>query len=132
MLAPDLLSKFFVPEFKMVFVVNMDLGMGRGKQCAQVAHACLGLFLDIRSSDDIETEVKVHQWLTSGQRKIVLKGDNLQHMERIQAEAKAAGLPTHIVIDAGLTQLAPGSKTVLSIFGRSDEVDKVTGTLRLL
>ena len=29
--------------YKMVFVVNMDLGMGVGKVAAQVAHAALGL-----------------------------------------------------------------------------------------
>ena len=32
-----------IPEFKMVFVVNMSLEMGPGKIAAQVGHAALGV-----------------------------------------------------------------------------------------
>ena len=32
-----------IPEFKMVFVVNMSLEMGPGKVAAQVGHAALGV-----------------------------------------------------------------------------------------
>jgi peptidyl-tRNA hydrolase, PTH2 family len=54
-------------------------------------------------------------------------------MSELKASAKAAGLPTFEVHDAGRTQVAAGSKTILAIgpAGRSD-IDKVTGKLRLL
>lgn len=127
-----LMSDSLCPEFKMVFVVNMDLNMGCGKQCAQVAHAALGLFLDIQFSDDLDNITKLHQWLTSGQKKIVVRGNNLEHLTTLQEQAKAAKLPNHIVSDAGHTQVAPGSKTVLAIMGSSQELDSITGSLRLL
>ena len=128
----NLVSEFFEPEFKMIFVVNMELEMGRGKQCAQVAHAALSLFLQIQHSDDDEIIAKMYQWLTSGQRKIVLRGEKLQEITRLQEEAIASKLPCHLVTDAGHTQIAPGSRTVLSIFGSNSELDKITGSLRLL
>lgn len=127
-----LVAGLLEPEFKMVFVVNMELEMGRGKQCAQVAHAALGLFLDIQFSENIDNVTKLHQWLTSGQKKIVLRGQNLAEMRRIQEEAKAANLPNHLVADAGRTQITAGSKTVLAIFGSNQELDSITGSLRLL
>lgn len=117
---------------KMVFIVNMDLNMGKGKQCAQVAHAALGLYLKIQQTGSDQDQYKAYQWLDQGQRKIVLKGNNLQHLKQIQADAEQAKLPNFMVSDAGCTQIAPGSKTVLAIFGTNEDADKVTGDLRLL
>lgn len=119
-------------SYKMIFVVNMDLNMGRGKQCAQVAHASLGLYLKIQEFGSEEDKLKVHSWIAMGQKKIVVRGNNLQQIESIQKEADRANLPNFLVSDAGCTQIAPGSKTVLSIFGANDELDKITGSLRLL
>lgn len=135
-LIPNALSLAFTglgnSSHKMVFVVNMDLNMGRGKQCAQVAHAALGLYLQIQQSGDDEVQFKVYQWLSMGQKKIVLKGNGLNQMMTIQDEAERAKLPNFIVSDAGCTQIAPGSKTVLAIFGQNEELDKITGSLKLL
>lgn len=117
---------------KMVFVVNMDLNMGRGKQCAQVAHAALGLYLKIQESGSEENQLKVFQWIAVGQKKIVVKGNNFEHLKKIQEEAEQARLPNILISDAGCTQIAPGSKTVLAIFGTNEELDKITGSLRLL
>lgn len=119
-------------SFKMIFVVNMDLNMGRGKQCAQVAHASLGLYLQIQESGSEEEKMRVQSWISMGQKKIVVRGNNLQHMKTIQEEASRANLPNFFVTDAGCTQIAPGSKTVLAIFGESEQLDKITGSLRLL
>lgn len=116
---------------KMIFIVNMDLNMGRGKQCAQVAHAALGLYLKIQQSNNNEDQFKIYQWLSMGQKKIVVKGDDLQHLEKIQAEAEKVKLPTLLVADAGCTQIAPGSKTVLGIFGTDEELS-FTRSLKLL
>lgn len=119
-------------SYKMIFVVNMDLDMRRGKQCAQVAHASLGLYLKIQESASEEDKMKVQSWISMGQKKIVVRGDNLQHIKTIQEGADKANLPNFLVTDAGCTQIPPGSKTVLSIFGVTEELDKITGSLRLL
>lgn len=120
------------PEYKMVFVVNMSLDMGQGKKCAQVAHAAVSLFADIETSNNMDNIVKNRLWFSSGAKKIVCKGDNMAHLLRIQQEARAANLPNYLVSDAGHTQIPAGSVTVLGIFGSNQELDKITGSLRLL
>lgn len=126
-------SLFAEPEFKMVFVVNKELDMGVGKQCAQVAHAAVGLYSDILTNDmSGENQVKIIQWQSGGAKKIVCRGDNTAHLISLQEQAKAANLPSHLVRDAGHTQIPAGSTTVLAVFGSSSDLDKVTGSLRLL
>lgn len=53
-------------------------------------------------------------------------------MHDLMAKAKGKGLEVYLVSDAGLTQIAPGSNTVLSVFGRDEIVNQVTGKLKLL
>lgn len=119
-------------SLKMIFVVNMDLNMGRGKQCAQVAHAALGLYLHIQELNNPDLLVKVQQWIISGQKKIVVKANGLDHLKDLQKKARESNISNYLVSDAGCTQIAPGSKTVLGLFGTSEELDKITGTLKLL
>lgn len=126
------LAQVMDSSYKMIFVVNMDLNMGRGKQCAQVAHAALGLFLQIQESGNTKDMQKIQQWLYMGQKKIVVKANNLAQMQNLKEAANKAGLPNLLVSDAGCTQIAPGSKTVLSIFGRNEDLDTITGSLKLL
>lgn len=48
-------------------------------------------------------------------------------------QATACGLPSYIVHDAGRTQIAAGSQTVLAIGpGYKSDIDRVTGHLGLL
>lgn len=118
---------------KMIFVVNMELNMGRGKQCAQVAHAALGLYIKItESTNNREEREKLNKWISFGQKKIVVKANNLKQLLSIQEEANKAKLPNILITDAGCTQIPPGSKTVLAIFGSNEQVDMVTGALKLL
>lgn len=122
----------FMTNYKMMFVVNMALNMGRGKQCAQVAHAAVGLCLDMKETASDEVLAKASQWLASGQKKIVVRADNLNHLLAIQKMAKEANLPSYLVCDAGCTQIPAGSRTVLAIFGSEQCLQPVTGSLRLL
>lgn len=64
--------------------------------------------------------------------KVVVKGRDEGHLEELSAQAKQLGLFSSLIHDAGRTQIAAGSTTVLGIFGPNEEVDKVTGTLKLL
>lgn len=115
---------------KMVFVANMELKMGIGKLAAQVGHATLSLFLEIQHNKAFEADL--NSWLSNGSMKIVLKGRNAEELIDLFKKAKEAGLPAYIIQDAGRTQIAPGSRTVLGIFGSNEEVDKITGELKLL
>ena len=47
--------------------------------------------------------------------------------------AKEVGVPTYIVVDAGRTQVAPNSRTVMAVGpALEDQVNQVTGGLKLL
>ena len=117
-------------EIKQVIVVRSDLKMGKGKVAAQVAHAAL---------DAAETARRKHpgwyeSWREQGQAKVVLKTDGGEAaLEELQKQARTVGLPASLIQDRGLTQLDPGTTTCLGIGpAPSDEIDKVTGNLKLL
>jgi PTH2 family peptidyl-tRNA hydrolase len=110
---------------KQAIVARTDLGMGRGKLAAQVAHASLSAYED--TSDRTRK-----QWKGEGQKKIVLKADGESELFRLADAAERRGLPNAIVRDAGHTQLDPGTVTCLAVGpGDEDEVDRVTGDLSL-
>lgn len=115
----------------MVFVVNSDLNMGVGKTAAQVAHAALGLN-QLLLQNESRYGGSLICWVETGETKIVLKGDSSAHLMQLEKAGMDAGLPVYLVQDAGKTQVPAGSTTVLSMFGRVDLVDSITGTLRLL
>ncbi|KAL4180657.1 hypothetical protein AMTRI_Chr12g266950 [Amborella trichopoda] len=115
-------------DFKMVLVVRNDLKMGKGKIAAQCSHATLGLYKKVVS----RAPKALERWEMNGQVKVVLKIESEEELLVLQAKAKSLKLPTHITIDAGRTQIAPNSRTVMGILGPADAVDDVTGGLKLL
>ncbi|KAK4740653.1 hypothetical protein SAY87_024241 [Trapa incisa] len=115
-------------DFKMVLVVRNDLKMGKGKIAAQCSHATLGLYKKLLR----RAPKALDRWETSAQPKVVVKIESEEDMLVLQERAKSLKLPTHITIDAGRTQIAPNSRTVMAILGPVEVVDDVTGGLRLL
>ena len=110
---------------KQAIVARTDLGMGRGKLAAQVAHASLSAYED--ADDRTRTA-----WKGGVQKKIVLKTDGEAELFRLADAAERRGLPNAIVRDAGHTQLDPGTVTCLAVGpARDDAVDRVTGELSL-
>jgi PTH2 family peptidyl-tRNA hydrolase len=72
------------------------------------------------------------QWRECGQAKVVLKVDTEEELLELGHKARAKGLITSLVCDAGHTQVAPGSKTVLGIGpGLDSTVDSICGHLKL-
>jgi PTH2 family peptidyl-tRNA hydrolase len=65
-------------------------------------------------------------------KKIALRGETTEELVELATKADEAGLPNTSIRDAGLTEIPGGSLTVLGIFGASNNVDKVTGRLKLL
>nr|AMP82912.1 MIZU-KUSSEI 1 protein [Catalpa bungei] len=117
-----------IEDFKMVLVVRNDLKMGKGKIAAQCSHATLGLYKKIAK----RAPKSLSRWEMCGQVKVVVKIESEDDMLVLQERAKSLNLPTHITIDAGRTQIAPNSRTVMAILGPADLVDDVTGGLKLL
>ncbi|XP_071710190.1 uncharacterized protein [Rutidosis leptorrhynchoides] len=117
-----------IEDFKMVLVVRNDLKMGKGKIAAQCSHATLGLYKKILH----RAPKALSRWEMCGQVKVVVKIESEDDMLELQGRAKSLAIPTHIVVDAGRTQIAPNSRTVMAILGPADMVDDVTGGLKLL
>uniref|UniRef100_A0A6M2ENV1 peptidyl-tRNA hydrolase n=1 Tax=Populus davidiana TaxID=266767 RepID=A0A6M2ENV1_9ROSI len=115
-------------DFKMVLVVRNDLKMGKGKIAAQCSHATLGLYKKLLN----RAPKALNRWEICAQPKVVVKIESEEDMLVLQERAKSLKLPTHITIDAGRTQIAPNSRTVMAILGPVEVVDDVTGGLKLL
>ncbi|CAB3219918.1 unnamed protein product [Arctia plantaginis] len=116
-------------EYKLVLVVRTDLNMGKGKIAAQCSHAAVGAFEKAQKSDP----EGLQKWQYTGQAKVALKTDSLEEIKQIKDNAKKMGLITSLIRDAGRTQIAPNSITVLGIGpAPKDVIDKVTGHLKLL
>ncbi|MDR5656742.1 MAG: peptidyl-tRNA hydrolase Pth2 [Halobacteriota archaeon] len=110
---------------KQAIVVRSDLDMGTGKLAAQVAHAALSGYEDAPA--DAQKE-----WKSQGQRKVVLEITGERALFEIHENAKAAGLPTALIRDAGRTQLDPDTPTTVSVGpAGNDAVDRITGALSL-
>jgi len=112
---------------KLAVVVRSDLGMGRGKIAAQVAHAAVAAVLANLGRDDFPA------WLRDGQPKVVLKVTSAGELEDVVRQARTVGLPVELVNDAGRTQVSPGTLTCCAIGpAGSQRIDAVTAGLPLL
>lgn len=112
---------------KMAVVVRTDLGMGRGKIAAQVAHAAVAAVLASAGGADLAA------WLGDGQPTVVLRVSAAARLLEVVRQARAAGLPVELVYDAGRTQVAPGTLTCCTVGpAESRQVDAATAGLSLL
>ena len=111
-------------RLKQLMVVRTDLGMKKGKQCAQCCHASLGSWKVAKRG----RPAWVAAWDRRGCAKIAVKCPSEELMDAVAAACAEAGLPCYIVEDAGHTQVAPGSRTVLGIGPAPEEaIDAITG-----
>ncbi len=115
--------------YKMVVVVRGDLGLSPGKVAVQVAHAAVALAFraEHRAPDVLEA------WQAEGGRKIALGVPALADLEALERDARAKGIPTAWVDDAGLTEVEPGTRTCLGLGPALEAaLDPITGALPLL
>ncbi|TMW64894.1 hypothetical protein Poli38472_009061 [Pythium oligandrum] len=114
---------------KMVLCVRTDLKMGKGKIAAQCCHATLGAYKRALK----RTPNAVRAWEMLGQAKVCLKVDSEEEMMALAEAATALGLINYVVADAGRTQIAPNSKTVLAIGPATvPAVNEISGHLKLM
>ncbi|XP_075445777.1 peptidyl-tRNA hydrolase 2, mitochondrial [Ascaphus truei] len=115
-------------EFKMILVVRNDLKMGKGKVAAQCSHAAVSAYKQLLKRNP----ELLKQWEYCGQPKVVVKVPDEDSLVELLTHTKQLGLTISLIQDAGRTQIAPGSLTILGVGpGPADLVDKVTGHLKL-
>ncbi|CCH45186.1 putative peptidyl-tRNA hydrolase 2 [Wickerhamomyces ciferrii] len=120
-------------ETKMALVVRQDLKMEKGKIAAQCAHAALGCYrLMLHDNQSSQNLPMLQRWEHTGQAKITLKTQSKEDMDLLFAKAISLNINAYIVHDAGRTQIAAGSATVLGLGPAPKAIlDQVTGDLKL-
>lgn len=74
----------------------------------------------------------LQSWKRNGQPKVVVKTETQASLLTLQQHAIKLGLIQSVIKDAGRTQVAPGSITVMAVGpGPKDKIDLVTGSLKL-
>ncbi|NLI73703.1 MAG: peptidyl-tRNA hydrolase [Euryarchaeota archaeon] len=113
----------------MVIVIRRDIKLSPGKMAAQVAHAAVNCALIAKR----RTPRWFDKWYSEGQRKVVVRVQNLQELYTVKVGAEDLGLVTSIITDAGMTEIPPRTVTCLGIGpGPEAIVDKATGHLKLV
>lgn len=106
-----------------------ELRLTAGKAAVQVAHAAVMLYQQAARRPGPALD----GWLGAGQKKIAVVAPTLADLEELQRRARARGIPTVFVEDAGLTEVPPGTRTVLGLGPAPEgELDPITGALPLL
>lgn len=131
-------------NFKQVIVMRNDLNMRKGKMVAQGSHASqLFLLNRIKNNLPFTDEEKewmfgLHysgsEWKFGGMAKICVRVDSEEELLKIDEEARKLNIESHIVIDSGRTEFnGIPTKTCLALGPyHSEEIDKITGDLKLL
>lgn len=120
-------------ETKMVIVMRKDLAMTKGKYVAQGSHASLGLVLDLQRRKSIYHDVVLDKWLKESFVKVCVFVKSEEELHEIYNEAIDKGEAVKLITDRGLTMFdGVETDTCLAILGYRENVDEITGHLRLL
>jgi PTH2 family peptidyl-tRNA hydrolase len=136
-------------NIKQVLCVRKDLNMRKGKIAAQCAHASMKVFLDqgimmrgpgprglesLHGHLHVPLTSEMREWLEGLFTKVCISVDSEQELIDVYTKAKEANLPCALVTDAGLTEFnGIPTNTVVAIGpALSEEIDKITGSLKLL
>ncbi len=113
----------------MVFIARKDLKLSAGKLAAQVGHATAECITKAERSEPRMLD----SYMRVGQRKVVCQAANENELRKLFGQAKAAGITAALIKDAGHTEIAPGTVTVVGLGpDKRDKIDQITGALPLL
>ena len=108
-----------------------------GKIAAQCGHATLACYKSLlktsaRGSNGVQASI-LKKWEQYGQAKVAVQVKGEEEMTELLRKARSMGVIAEFIVDAGRTQIDPGSRTVLGVGpAPKSVVDKITGHLKLL
>lgn len=129
---------------KQVIVMRKDLHMRKGKMIAQGAHASMKVLLDLCHGNTKEGERYgelwfdvnsfLYEWLKGSFTKVVVSVDSEQELLDIYYNASSSDIPCAMIEDNGYTEFKGIKTKTCCAIGpwESDEIDKITGHLKLL
>lgn len=107
---------------QLTILVVANLGMSTGKIAAQVSHATVGATRELSAG---------HPWLLS-QKTVILAVANSLELDVFCEKAEKNGIKSYVVVDAGKTQVDPGTVTCAALGpGPTETIKYVTKYLRL-
>lgn len=116
-------------EYKLVVAVRTDLRLSPGKTAVQVAHAAVSCSIQSKEKNRRVFDA----WYGEGQKKVVVKVKSSDDLFFLRDAARARGLTSSLIADAGLTEIPPGTITCLGIGpAKSEDIDPITGQLALM
>ncbi len=116
-------------DYKMVIVTRNDLKLSPGKLAAQVAHAAVNCAISTKKNNS----KWFNKWQNEGGKKVVAKTDSVDDFFILKEKAESLKISTSLIEDAGHTEIAPGTKTVLGLGpAPSNIINQVTGDLKIL
>lgn len=117
-----------------------DRNMRTGKYISQGAHAAVGALLNLGKLDKYSDNLIiplynpfVREWITGNFKKVTLYVETDEELQTLFQSAKAAGLPSILIQDSGLTEFN-GVPTLTAVGigpGGEDEINAITGNLPL-
>ena len=123
--------------FRTVRLTSGCVIWSTGKIAAQCSHATLACYkslLRAAQHDPLSSAAKIlQQWERMGQAKIAVQVKSEDELLELMGKARSLGVTAEVIADAGRTQIASGSRTVLGVGPAPKSlVDMVTGHLKLL
>lgn len=118
---------------KQAIVIRRDLGMRRGKEIAQGAHASLAFLVKRALAADGNFTPAELAWMQGGSAKICLQVASEAELLAVHERAREAGLTVELIRDSGKTEFGGvPTLTCLAIGPDSaDRIDPVTRDLKL-
>lgn len=115
-------------EYRLVLGVRNDLKMQKGKVAAQCGHAAVAAYAMAQKA---EPHLLKH-WMRYGGTKITVRIDSEEELLELDKRARSMGVLTSVIRDAGQTQVAPGTRTVIAVGPAPKSLlQELTGHLKL-
>lgn len=116
-------------QIKMSIIVRQDIKLSKGKTAAQCSHASILCYEKCLKLNPIILK----QWIKMGQPKVILRISDLNELEELYEKVKKTNVIAELVKDAGRTEIAPGTITVLGLGPDYEQkIDDLVRHLKLL